>query len=62
MTEAEREDIPLVEGDDPEPDIEPAPVDAEGDADTDQDTGDMDLTGQHFQADPDDDKGLEAGV
>jgi hypothetical protein len=63
MTETdEPELIGVIEGDDPEPDIEITPVDADGDTDTDQDTGDMDLTGQHFQADPDDDKGLEAGV
>jgi hypothetical protein len=62
MTDDDHETIPLVEGDDAEPDVTLAPVDAEGDSDTDQDTGDMDLTGQHFQADPDDDKGLEAGV
>jgi len=54
MTE---EDITLIEGDDPPPDIDPDPVDE--DTDTDQDTGDMDLDPVHFVGDETDTKGKD---
>jgi hypothetical protein len=62
MTEPEHEDVPLVEGDDAPPDLELNPVEADDDTDTDDDTGDMDLTGQHFQGDPDDHGGRTAAI
>jgi hypothetical protein len=62
MTDNDHDDIPPIEGDDAPPDVDLHPVDGE-DPDGDEDTGDMqNLPSESFEADEDDDKGLEAGV
>ena len=51
------DDIPPVEDDEPEPDLEPNPVDTEPEDDDPDIDGMSGLPPESLQADPDDDKG-----
>jgi hypothetical protein len=53
----DEDDIPPIEDDDPEPDLNPAPVESEGEDDDPDIDGMTGLPPESLEADPDDDRG-----